>query len=147
MIRFVFIQVSIALLIFCPVYMAIFLVETVKSTPKVDQHSSYLSKALTVVQERYKTMKYAVNIVFNTYDFKIYHLFSFFFVLSIMVKNHSLEHFRFQSNIEGYFRRFLLLWTGNVWHQHCVTGIFYICEFTFLFFVTRINKFQYIIIF
>ena len=41
----------------------IFLSETVESTPKEDQHSSYLSKTLMVVQERYKTMKYVVAIV------------------------------------------------------------------------------------
>ncbi|CAI9302059.1 unnamed protein product [Lactuca saligna] len=76
-------EVSIALLIFCPVYMAIFLVETVKSTPKVDQHSSYLSKALTVVQERYKTMKYAVNIVFNTPTLRGISAISFFYELGM----------------------------------------------------------------
>ncbi|KAI3507056.1 hypothetical protein L1887_21796 [Cichorium endivia] len=76
-------EVSIALLIFCPVYMAIFLVETVKSTPKVDRHSSYLSKALTVVQERYKTMKYAVTIVFNTPTLRSISVISFFYELGM----------------------------------------------------------------
>ncbi|KAI3750818.1 hypothetical protein L2E82_21667 [Cichorium intybus] len=76
-------EVSIALLIFCPVYMAIFLVETVKSTPKVDRHSSYLSNALTVVQERYKTMKYAVTIVFNTPTLRSISVISFFYELGM----------------------------------------------------------------
>ncbi|KAL4557421.1 hypothetical protein LXL04_035598 [Taraxacum kok-saghyz] len=76
-------EVSIALLIFCPVYMAIFLVETVMSTPRVDQHSSYLSKALTVVQQRYKTMKYAVTIVFNTPTLRGISVISFFYELGM----------------------------------------------------------------
>ncbi|KAJ0789312.1 putative sugar transporter, major facilitator superfamily, MFS transporter superfamily [Helianthus annuus] len=76
-------EVSIALLIFCPVYMAFFLVETVKSTPKLDQHSSYLNKALTVVQERYKTMKYAVIIVLNTPTLRSISVISFFYELGM----------------------------------------------------------------
>lgn len=75
-------QVSIALLIFCPAYMAIFLVETVEPTPMLDQHTSHLHKALMVIQQRYKTMKYAVNIVLNTYvHFKIRHCANYSFAL------------------------------------------------------------------
>ncbi|KAI3706036.1 hypothetical protein L1987_76289 [Smallanthus sonchifolius] len=75
--------VSIALLIFCPVYMAFFLVETVESTPNLDQHSSYLNKALAVVQERYKTMKYAVTIVLNTPTLRSISVISFFYELGM----------------------------------------------------------------
>ncbi|KAK9075117.1 hypothetical protein SSX86_003436 [Deinandra increscens subsp. villosa] len=76
-------EVSIALLVFCPVYMAIFLVETVESTPKLDRHSSYLNKALMVVQERYKTMKYAVTIVLNTPILRSISVISFFYELGM----------------------------------------------------------------
>ncbi|XP_076902644.1 uncharacterized protein LOC143557464 [Bidens hawaiensis] len=76
-------EVSIALLIFCPVYMAFFLVETIELTPKVDQHSSYLNKAVTVVQERYKTMKYAVTIVLNTPTLRSISVVSFFYELGM----------------------------------------------------------------
>ncbi|GKC48081.1 hippocampus abundant transcript-like protein protein 1 [Tanacetum coccineum] len=76
-------EVSIALLIFCPVYMAFFLSETVESTPKEDQHSSYLSKTLTVVQERYKTMKYAATIVLNTPTLRSISVISFFYELGM----------------------------------------------------------------
>lgn len=76
-------EVSIALLIFCPVYMAIFLSETVESTPKEDQHSSYLRKTLTVVQERYKTMRYAVTIVLNTPTLRSISVISFFYELGM----------------------------------------------------------------
>lgn len=76
-------EVSIALLIFCPVYMAMFLAETVQPTPKLNQDSSYLSKALTVVQERYKTMKYAVTIVLSTPTLRSISVISFFYELGM----------------------------------------------------------------
>ncbi|KAK1431424.1 hypothetical protein QVD17_07883 [Tagetes erecta] len=76
-------EVSIALLIFCPAYMAIFLVETVEPTPKLDQHSSLLSKSLMVVQQRYKTMKYAITIVLNTQTLRSISVVSFFYELGM----------------------------------------------------------------
>ncbi|GJX27669.1 hippocampus abundant transcript-like protein protein 1 [Tanacetum coccineum] len=64
-------------------YMAFFLSETVESTPKEDQHSSYLSKTLTVVQERYKTMKYAATIVLKTPTLRSISVISFFYELGM----------------------------------------------------------------
>lgn len=57
------IQVSIGLLIFVPVYMILFLEETVSPKTEVNQSSTVKSKALKVVQERYNSMRYAANIV------------------------------------------------------------------------------------
>ncbi|XP_024970513.1 hippocampus abundant transcript-like protein 1 [Cynara cardunculus var. scolymus] len=77
-------EVSIALLIFCPVYMAVFLAETVESTtPKMDRHASYLSKTLTVVQKRYRTMKYAAKIVLSTPMLSSISVISFFYELGM----------------------------------------------------------------
>lgn len=56
-------QVSIALLIFVPVYMTLFLTETVKPTQKPDHHISCLNKAIKIVKERYYSMKHAVHVV------------------------------------------------------------------------------------
>ncbi|KAK4593243.1 hypothetical protein RGQ29_017390, partial [Quercus rubra] len=55
--------VSIALLIFCPVYMQLFLVETVKLAPKRDQDSACLTTPIKIIQKRYKSMKDAATIV------------------------------------------------------------------------------------
>lgn len=76
-------EVSIALLIFCPVYMVLFLAETVKPTPKLDQHSPRLSKAFKVVLERYNTMRYAATIVFSSPTLKSISLVSFFYELGM----------------------------------------------------------------
>ncbi|KAL7256215.1 hypothetical protein ACSBR1_010193 [Camellia fascicularis] len=43
-------EVSIALLVFCPLYMHLFLVETVQSTPRHRQHAPWLHKALKIVK-------------------------------------------------------------------------------------------------
>ncbi|CAN4114394.1 unnamed protein product [Withania somnifera] len=76
-------QVSIGLLIFVPVYMALFLEETV--TPKTERnHSSTLkSNVLKVAQERYNSMKYAANTVTSSPTLKGISLISFFYELGM----------------------------------------------------------------
>lgn len=76
-------EVSIALLIFCPVYMALFLVETVKPEPKQDQHSAWLKNAFKVVTKRYKSMKYSATIVISSETLKSISLVSFFYELGM----------------------------------------------------------------
>lgn len=56
-------QVSVALLIIAPMYMLIFLTETVKLTPDVNQHLRWSSKAYQLVQDRYSSMRYALHVV------------------------------------------------------------------------------------
>ena len=63
---FVF-QVSIALLIFGPVYMQLFLVETVRQAPRQDQHSTGYLKIFKVLKERYVSMKHAGTLVLSRY--------------------------------------------------------------------------------
>ncbi|KAF7132293.1 hypothetical protein RHSIM_Rhsim09G0143000 [Rhododendron simsii] len=58
-------QVSMALLVFCPVYMYLFLVETVKPTSRHDQHLGCLHKALMIVEKRYNSMRHATTIVLS----------------------------------------------------------------------------------
>lgn len=68
-------QVSIVLLIFCPVYMQLFLSETVKSTPKQDPDSSSLGKIAKILHKRYKSMRNAATIVVSRYIGLISHVF------------------------------------------------------------------------
>ncbi|KAK4593225.1 hypothetical protein RGQ29_017385 [Quercus rubra] len=73
--------VSIALLIFCPVYMQLFLVETVKLAPKRDQDSACLTTPIKIFQKRYKSMKDAATIVMSSPALRGISLVSFFFEL------------------------------------------------------------------
>ena len=63
---FVF-QVSIAILIFVPVYMQLFLVETVRQAPRQDQHSTGCTMIFKVLQERCISMKQAGTLVLRRY--------------------------------------------------------------------------------
>ncbi|GER28920.1 hippocampus abundant transcript 1 protein [Striga asiatica] len=76
-------EVSIALLIFVPVYMALFLKETVGPTQKSDQHISFFNKALDIVKGRYYAMKYAVHVVTSSTTLKRISLVSFFYELGM----------------------------------------------------------------
>lgn len=61
-------QVSIALLIFCPVYMQIFLVETTnKLTTQTDHDLSSLTKTVAIIHKRYVSMRDAATIVMSRY--------------------------------------------------------------------------------
>ncbi|XP_040991516.1 uncharacterized protein LOC121238625 isoform X2 [Juglans microcarpa x Juglans regia] len=74
-------QVSIALLIICPVYMQFFLVETVKLAPVRNQDSACLSKMIKVLHKRYKSMRDAATIVFSSPTLRGISLVSFFYEL------------------------------------------------------------------
>ncbi|KAE8038783.1 hypothetical protein FH972_011258 [Carpinus fangiana] len=75
--------VSIALLIFCPIYMQFFLVETVKLAPQRDQDSACLSKTIKVLYNRYKSMKDAATIVISSPTLRGISLVSFFYELGM----------------------------------------------------------------
>lgn len=65
---FVLFQVSVALLMFCSIYMFLFLEETVNLGPKREKSSSFLHGVLEVIQTRYKSMRYAATIVVTRYS-------------------------------------------------------------------------------
>ncbi|CAL5407050.1 unnamed protein product [Camellia sinensis] len=94
-------EVSIALLIFCPIYMHLFLVETVQSTPRHRQHAPWLRKALKIVKERYNSMRHAATIVVSSPTLKGMSLVSFFYELGM-------------SGISGVL---LILSEGSLWFQ------------------------------
>ncbi|KAF6172082.1 hypothetical protein GIB67_029500 [Kingdonia uniflora] len=76
-------QVSIMLLIFCPVYMKVFLVETVETNPMEDQHLPFSTSIYTVLRERYKSMRNAVTMVINSDTLARITFVSFFFELGM----------------------------------------------------------------
>ncbi|KAL3649664.1 hypothetical protein CASFOL_006067 [Castilleja foliolosa] len=76
-------EVSIALLIFVPVYMALFLKETVRSTQKSDHDISCLNKTFRMVKDRYYAMKHAVHVVTSSSTLKRISLVSFFYELGM----------------------------------------------------------------
>ncbi|VFQ63907.1 unnamed protein product [Cuscuta campestris] len=70
-------QVSLGLLIFVPVYMALFLVETIKPTSRADQSFPQVNKAKRILWERYESMRSAARIVLSSPTLKCVILISF----------------------------------------------------------------------
>lgn len=64
---FFFLQVSVALLLFCSVYMLVLLPETVKPCTEREHHSQSLNRVFGVVQQKIMSMRYAATIVFSRY--------------------------------------------------------------------------------
>lgn len=60
-------QVSIALLIFCPVYIHFYLAETVILSPRGNESSPFMDVVANAVKGQYKSMRYAANMVFSRY--------------------------------------------------------------------------------
>ncbi|KAG8380626.1 hypothetical protein BUALT_Bualt06G0035200 [Buddleja alternifolia] len=76
-------EVSIALLIFVPVYMSLFLKETVRPTQKQDQHIPFLNNAFKIIKNRYYSMKNAAGVVTSSSTLKRISLVSFFYELGM----------------------------------------------------------------
>ncbi|CAJ1976684.1 unnamed protein product [Sphenostylis stenocarpa] len=75
--------ISTALLIFCPVYMKFFLVETVIVAPKNHRESGWWTKIVNVPQQRYKSMRRAAEVVMFSPTLRGMALVSFFYELGI----------------------------------------------------------------
>ncbi|KAI5648448.1 hypothetical protein M9H77_34453 [Catharanthus roseus] len=76
-------EVSIALLIFCPLYMSLFLTETVTSAARGDRDMPFFKKVYNIVQERYSSMRYATKVVRSSLTLKCICLVSFFYELGM----------------------------------------------------------------
>ncbi|KAK6929080.1 Major facilitator superfamily [Dillenia turbinata] len=76
-------EVSIALLVFGPVYMQLFLKETVRLAPRQENHMCCLKWVFKVVQERYNSMRYAATVVISSPTLKDISLVSFFYELGM----------------------------------------------------------------
>ncbi|OVA05986.1 Major facilitator superfamily [Macleaya cordata] len=72
-----------SLLIFCPVYMQLFLVETVQAPPRQDQDSRCFNSIYKALQERCVSMRNAVNVVIRSETLKRIALISFFYELGM----------------------------------------------------------------
>ncbi|XP_021299942.1 uncharacterized protein LOC110428437 [Herrania umbratica] len=75
--------VSIVLLIFCPVYMQFFLVETVDIDTTREQDTGCLTKSMMVLNKRYKAMKDAAEIVISSPTLQGISFISFFYELGM----------------------------------------------------------------
>ncbi|XP_065869615.1 uncharacterized protein [Euphorbia lathyris] len=80
--RYIFL-VSIGLLMFCPLYMQFFLVETVTRDERKDQKSSLLSRMVKVLHTRYKSMVDAATVVFSSSALRGISSVSFFYELGM----------------------------------------------------------------
>lgn len=76
-------QVSIALLTFCPIYLQIFLDETVKMISRKNQELGFCNKVVSVVNRRYKSMRTAAEIVIFSPTLRGMALVSFFYELGM----------------------------------------------------------------
>ncbi|KAE9612178.1 putative major facilitator superfamily [Lupinus albus] len=76
-------SVSIALLIFCPVYMQLFLVETVVPASRKNQQSGCCARVADVLHRRYKSMRHAAEIVIFSPTLRGMALVSFFYELGM----------------------------------------------------------------
>ncbi|XP_022133709.1 hippocampus abundant transcript-like protein 1 [Momordica charantia] len=76
-------SVSVVLLIFCPVYMYFFLVETVELVPKGDGEPGCLSKTINVLNKRFRTMRDAAYIVIHSPTLRSISYVSFFLELGM----------------------------------------------------------------
>ncbi|EPS69924.1 hypothetical protein M569_04837, partial [Genlisea aurea] len=85
--------VSIALLIFGPIYISLFLKETVVRNEQPVQHLPLWRKVLQAVQTRYCSMKNAVNIVTESSILKCISLVSFFYELGTSAINSVLMYY------------------------------------------------------
>ncbi|CAK7325252.1 unnamed protein product [Dovyalis caffra] len=80
--KYIFV-VSIALLIFCPVYMHFFLVERIEPVQKRESDSNFLIKIINVICERYKSMRDAAVVVFRSPTLRGISFVSFFYELGM----------------------------------------------------------------
>ncbi|CAM8961343.1 unnamed protein product [Rhodiola kirilowii] len=80
--RYIF-EVSIALLIFCPVYMYFYMAETVSLSPSRNECSACMDTIVNTLQGRYKSMRYAANVVFSSQTLRGITLVSFFYELGM----------------------------------------------------------------
>ncbi|KAL5710662.1 hypothetical protein ACHQM5_021198 [Ranunculus cassubicifolius] len=74
-------EVSIVLLLFCPVYMKLFLSETVRKTARREEQSTCLTKTFKVIRDRYNSMRNAVTVVTSSATLRRISYVSFFYEL------------------------------------------------------------------
>ncbi|KAI3884855.1 hypothetical protein MKX03_011710 [Papaver bracteatum] len=76
-------EVSVVLLLFGPIYMYLFLTETIQPAPRQEQQSHCFATISRVIQQRCKSMTAAVNIVTRSETLRRIALISFFYELGM----------------------------------------------------------------
>ncbi|EEF37396.1 hippocampus abundant transcript-like protein 1 isoform X1 [Ricinus communis] len=112
--------VSIALLIFGPIYMQFFLVETVERAQRKDQNSTFLTKIIKVFHTRYKSMRDAAIIVFSSPTLRGISFVSFFYELGMSGINAVLLFYLksvFGFNKNQYSEILLMVGIGEIFSQ------------------------------
>ncbi|CAI8604059.1 unnamed protein product [Vicia faba] len=112
--------VSIALLTFCPIYMQIFLDETVKMNPKKNQELGLCKKVVSVVIRRYKSMKTATQIVIFSPTLRGMALVSFFYELGMSAISSVLLYYLkvvFGFNKNQFSELLMMVGIGSIFSQ------------------------------
>ncbi|KAL9247874.1 hypothetical protein vseg_021256 [Gypsophila vaccaria] len=119
-------EVSIALLIFSPVYMHFFLSETVKRKQRDQIQSSSISKFVTVIVERFKSMKYAGTVVIGSPTLLGISLVSFFYELGMSGISSVLLYYlkaAFGFNKNQFSEILMLVGAGSIFSQILVLPV------------------------
>lgn len=112
--------VSIALLTFCPIYMQIFLDETVKMNPRKNQDLGLCKKIVSVVNRRYKSMRNAAEIVIFSPTLRGMALVSFFYELGMSAISSVLLYYLkavFGFNKNQFSELLMMVGIGSIFSQ------------------------------
>ncbi|CAK8573060.1 unnamed protein product [Lathyrus sativus] len=112
--------VSIVLLTFCPIYMQIFLDETVKMNPRKNQELGLCKKIVSVVNRRYKSMRNAAEIVIFSPTLRGMALISFFYELGMSAISSVLLYYLkavFGFNKNQFSELLMMVGIGSIFSQ------------------------------
>ncbi|KAI5399641.1 uncharacterized protein LOC127092346 [Lathyrus oleraceus] len=112
--------VSIVLLTFCPIYMQIFLDETVKMNPRKNQELGLCKKIVSVVNRRYKSMRNAAEIVIFSPTLRGMALVSFFYELGMSAISSVLLYYLkavFGFNKNQFSELLMMVGIGSIFSQ------------------------------
>ncbi|CAI9091326.1 OLC1v1026330C1 [Oldenlandia corymbosa var. corymbosa] len=119
-------EVSIALLIFSPAYIILFLTETVTPAPKANQRLPLLRKVLKIVQQRYDSMKKAATVVMDSPTLKCITLVLFFYELGMSSIDTTLLYYLkavFGFNKNQFSEILIVVGIGSIFSQLLVLPI------------------------
>ncbi|KAL1295100.1 uncharacterized protein LOC107616656 isoform X3 [Arachis ipaensis] len=118
--------VSIALLIFCPVYMQFFLIETVKVAPRKNHESGCCMKVVDFLNQRYKSMRKAAEIVMFSPTLRGMAIVTFFYKLGMSGINSVLLYYLkavFGFNKNQFSELLMMVGIGSIFSQMVVLPI------------------------
>ncbi|XP_042511368.1 hippocampus abundant transcript-like protein 1 [Macadamia integrifolia] len=113
-------EVSILLLALCPVYLKLFLVETIKPASRQEQHSSCLATINNVLKKQYKSMKNGLAVVANSGTLKQIALITFLYKLGMSGISSVLLYYLksvFSFNKNQFSEILMLVGIGSIFSQ------------------------------